>query len=67
MNKAAKKPLNKKILWMSDSVRREPNFLERSEKAKKNCLSDQSIENFDPGHRQGSVSTIEVAECLVSI
>lgn len=59
---------------MSDSVRveflrkrREPNFLERSEKAKKNCLSDQSIENFDPGHRQGSVSTIEVAECLVSI
>ncbi|KAL2934356.1 Guanylate kinase [Bienertia sinuspersici] len=69
VNKAAKTPLAKEISWMSKTDRAEfirkrqdLKFLERSERAKKNRLSGQKIETFDPGHRQGSVSTIEVTE-----
>lgn len=73
-NKAARVPLHENIEWMSTTVRAEfvkkradPKFKIRSQKNKANRLSGQTQGKFDPGHRQGSISTIEVAERLVSL
>lgn len=73
VNKASRKPEHKDVKWMSKPVRaqfirkrQDPKFLERSVRAKKNRLSNQIGSTFDPGHRQGSISTIQVTEKLVS-
>ncbi|XP_021756004.1 uncharacterized protein LOC110721177 isoform X3 [Chenopodium quinoa] len=61
--------LHKQVSFMTNIVRAEfinkrkhPDFLKRSNQARDNRLSGQTLENFDPGHRQGSVSTSQVVK-----
>uniref|UniRef100_A0A803MBG5 Uncharacterized protein n=1 Tax=Chenopodium quinoa TaxID=63459 RepID=A0A803MBG5_CHEQI len=69
LNQVYKMPLHKEVSFMTDTVRAEfinkrkhPYFLKRSNQARDNRLSGQTLEKFDPGHRQGSVSTPQVVK-----
>ncbi|XP_021735006.1 uncharacterized protein LOC110701685 isoform X1 [Chenopodium quinoa] len=69
LNQVYKMPLHKEVSFMTDTVRAEfinkrkhPDFLKRSNQARDNRLSGQTLEKFDPGHRQGSVSTPQVVK-----
>ncbi|XP_021733201.1 uncharacterized protein LOC110700020 isoform X4 [Chenopodium quinoa] len=61
--------LHKQVSFMTDTVRAEfinkrkhPDFVKRSNQARDNRLSGQTLEKFDPGHRQGSISTPQVVK-----
>ncbi|KAK9723991.1 hypothetical protein RND81_05G039600 [Saponaria officinalis] len=70
-NKAGKIKNNKTPYFMSEEVyaefvekRLDPNFIDRSCRALANRLLGSDGDHVDPGHRQGSVSSIELAERL---
>ncbi|KNA22036.1 hypothetical protein SOVF_037760 [Spinacia oleracea] len=74
LNKAAVIPLHQDIGFMTPVVRAEyvkrrqdPEFVKRSKRAKTNRLSGQAEGSFDPGHRQGSVSTPMVVAKMASL
>uniref|UniRef100_A0A803MWQ5 Uncharacterized protein n=1 Tax=Chenopodium quinoa TaxID=63459 RepID=A0A803MWQ5_CHEQI len=59
LNQVYKMPLHKEVSFMTDNVRAEfinkrkhPDFLKRSNQARDNRLSGQTLEKFDLGHRQ---------------
>ncbi|KNA20881.1 hypothetical protein SOVF_048270, partial [Spinacia oleracea] len=72
MNKDAKIHLHKDIEFMLGDVRaaymkrrEDPEFQKRSKIGKANRLSGQTEGSFDPGHRQGSISTPMVVAKMV--
>ena len=72
MNKVASIPIHKDIDFMHGDVRaaymkrrEDPEFKIRSKRAKANRLSGQTEDSFDPGHRQGSISTPMVVAKMV--
>ncbi|XP_021733200.1 uncharacterized protein LOC110700020 isoform X3 [Chenopodium quinoa] len=69
LNQVFKMALHKQVSFMTDTVRAEfinkrkhPDFVKRSNQARDNRLSGQTLEKFDPGHRQGSISTPQVVK-----
>ncbi|XP_021747658.1 uncharacterized protein LOC110713520 [Chenopodium quinoa] len=69
LNQVYKMALHKQVSFMTNTVRAEfinkrkhPDFVKRSNQARDNQLSGQTLEKFDLGHRQGSVSTPQVVK-----